>query len=525
MVDCQDGGSELPNELHGVVVSKESRPAANVKVGLYSVNYIPADSGNPGMVWTTRTDAVGNYAFKNIPSGRYNVVGTQDSLGFYRDSISVSSGAEVGRDSLGLLGTLSGRVQLQPQDEPRNAVVQVMGTDNYINVDSAGAFTLSGLAGGSYRLRVSVALPNYVPLFANVQVHGGRHDTLSAPLVPFFSGIPVVLDIRTYLDTARGIAKITWHPVAYPALLTYLVYRDPENAVALSNTPINAARLTDSIYYDTLYKYDAQTKTWDDTLPQNWEYRVRVEGKNTKIGEPFKPGVLHALAPLVLSTRISIGRSGGKIDEIFKGDTVLLIATYSNAMVANRSLAWIHGASDTLRKADIAGKNGRDTLVWIAPSTPGTDSLRMIILDANGMTWSETVRITAVNSRMIGNLKSVSYGISAYPWNGGIVHVNMDSLGRLVIGRFNLATKQDSILNTTAKADTPTYATALWGSKLFLLNARHPDFPGANVLTFDFATGAWGKETNLTASILLNSAVAANGKLYSLGNHSVDTIF
>ena len=519
-VHCDNGGSELPNELHGVVVTNNRAPAANVKVGLYSINYIPADSANAGQAWTTKTDASGKYAFKNIPSGRYNVVGLQDSLGFFRDSISVSGAAEIGRDSLGLLGTLSGTVQLQPQDEPRNAVIQVMGTDNYVNVDSSGRFTLSGLAGGFYRLRVSVSLPNYVPLFKEVQAHAGKHDTLAAPLVPFYSGIPVVLNIRTSYDTARGIAKITWHPVSYPAFLSYLVYRDQENAVNIGNDPINTWRIEDTVFYDTLYQFDTVAKRWIDSVPYALEYRVRVKAKNTNVGEPYKPAVLHTVSPNILSTRISIERLGGKFDEIFKGDTVRFVADYANAVFLNRSLAWVHGVADTLRKAGLNGKSGKDTLVWIAAAGLGLDSIHVDITDANGKPWSVKAVLNVVASRVLGNIKTSASAMEAYGWQGNILHVARDTSGKFAIGIFNLTTRRDTILSAIAKGDAA--ATALSGSKLYLMNARHPDFPGTNLLSYDLLSGVWGKEPNPADVTLENCAAAVGGKLVALSRYGTE---
>ena len=87
--NCQNGGSELPNEVRGELVSANNRPAANVKVGLYSVNYIPADSNNHALSFSTKTDASGNYSFQNIPTGEYNVVGLQDSLGFFQGGVKI----------------------------------------------------------------------------------------------------------------------------------------------------------------------------------------------------------------------------------------------------------------------------------------------------------------------------------------------------------------------------------------------------------------------------------------------------
>ncbi len=545
--NCQTGGSELPNEITGQLVAVNHQSTANVRVGLYSVNYIPADTNNRGLAWTTQTDAAGNYAFKNIPSGRYNLVGLRDSLGFFRDSVSVSGEAALGQDSLRLLGALSGTVQLQPEDDAQNAVVQVMGTDNYTNVASGGAFTLKGLADGTYRIRVSVALPNYVELFTDVRVRSGLQDTLPHPLIPFYSGIPMVENIRTTYDTARGIAKITWHPVTYPALLSYLIYRDVANSLDISTTPINRARLTDTVFYDTLYRSRRDTVVFNDsvgfidTVPsyttgaQDWEYRVRVQAKNGKTGETFQTGVVHAVPPPDLSTHIQFRRVGKNpdvymiSDTLFKGDTARFVVKYSNATLALRNLIWTNAHGVTLRSAALTGKSGSDTLLWVAPAAATGDTLTVRITDASGVTATGSLGVNVLSARIIGSIIgsiiAPTAQVYAYPWNGKIIHIGADSVGPIFIGLFDVATGRDSTLSSRAYRKPGYYgnfATAFWGSKVILFGAHSSDFNQSNVLTFDVASGAWAAGPNLTPNPLGTCAVASGSKVYVLFGDSLN---
>jgi hypothetical protein len=519
---CQEGGSELPNELTGKLVTQQNLPAARVKVGLYSVNYIPADSGSQGLSFTTQTDASGKYAFKEVPPGRYNLLGITDSLGFFRDSITVTGGGDAGIDSLAKLGSLSGVVRLQPQDDPRNAIVQVMGTDYYMNVRKDGTFTLAGLAGGFYRLRVFVGLPNYIPLFANVRVRSGEHDTLTTPLEPYFSGVPVVTAIRAEYDSSKGIAKVTWHPVDFPALMSYLVYRDPSNSVTLSGEPIHAYRITDTMFFDTLYRYDPLQKLWNGPMDQTWEYRVSVKANNSKVGETFESASLKSVTPGVPATLISVARIGGKLDEVFIGDTIRLVAQYANAVSANRTILWMTRQSDTLRAAVLGSKAGTDTLTWVAPNRPGFDSLHITVIDASGKTWTEPFVIKTVASRIIGNIANPSSDIQAFAWKGKIIYTTTKE-SNILICQFEIATGNDTILSRKARfvsdvdpgAALP-FVSTLSGSKLYLVHANHPDFPGANLLAFDLETGNWSKEPNLSGPILAGGCIASGGKLYAI---------
>lgn len=515
--NCQFGGSELPNEVSGELLTQNNRPVANMKVELYSVNYIPADSTNHGLSYSTKTDATGSYSFKNVPAGQYNVVGLQDSLGFFRDSITVSGQAMIGKDSLRLLGQLTGMVKLQPQDEPQNAVVQVMGTNNYINVSSTGLFTLSGLAEGTYRLRVFVALPNYVPLFTEVRVRSGKHDTLPNPLVPFYSGIPVVENIQTSLDTASGIAKITWHAVSYPGFLSYMVYRDPANSITISDAPINHSRIVDTVFYDTLYRDPS------GFFPQSWEYRVRVQGQNSLIGEPFKPEILNAVPPSIFYTQINFQRIGDSTGNIFKGDTLRLVVNYSNAMLTNKNLVWIYGVADTLAKLSLTQKIGSDTLVWTVPTTSKEDSLRVSVTDANGIEWKAVYPFSIRISRIIGKINTLSTRIDAYPWKGKIVHVSMDSVGKIFIGLFDPSTKKDLTLASPniKKGIGSSFSVAHSGSKLYLIGSQFVGYLGSNCITYNLETGAWAAGPNITGLFDSRASVVSKGKLYVFYSDSV----
>ncbi len=533
-VRCENGGSELPNELHGVVVSNNRAPAPNVKIGLYSVNYIPADSGKAEQAWTAKTDASGKYAFKNIPQGRYNIVGLQDSLGFFRDSISITGNEDLGQDSLGRLGTISGLVQLQPEVDPRNAMIQVMGTENYVNVDSTGAFTLYGLASGVYRIRVFVALPEYVPLFKAIEIQAGQRKTLLAPLVPFFSGTPLVINITASLDTARGIAKITWHPVSYSAFQTYLVFRDEENTVNLSTRPLNSFRITDTVYYDTLYRnYGGRRSGFDsigaEPIVNKWEYRVKVKTKQGSIGGSNQTAILHAIPPPILITSVNIKLLQTTMDSafwdstgrdltnnVFKGDTVRFVANFNNPSLTNKSIAWFHSGEGTIRKAELTDKIGSDTLVWVASAIIGNDSLSVEVTDITGAKSYAWISFRIGASRLIGKLNTVSFDMDAYAWRGNVVHVSTNDNGKIQIGYFNITTRQDSTLNVDSKA-IGLPSTAFWGSKLYLANAIHPNFPGAKLLTFDLATGLWDKEPNPPFEITSKIA-AANGRLCATSN-------
>ncbi len=374
-----DNGTEIPNELAGKIVTQDGKPAAQAKVTLYPVNYVPGDtSTNQAVKFTTTTDTSGNYTVAKISVGQYNILGSKDSLLSFSDSISITqSSSALPTDTLKAPGSLTGTVQLQPEDDPRTATVQVLGTDEFVNVDSTGYFTLPALAEGAYRLRAFTTLPLYSPLYQGVSITSGVADTLPKPLVLFYSGIPVVTGIKASLDTAAGVAKISWNPVTYSSLLGYLVYRDSSGALTFSQTSINKARVTDTFYLDTLYRTSA------DTTSQTWEYRVRVQEVNGNLGNTFEFATLNAVPPRMVQTAIQMRVLGTHGDSASIKDTVRIVADFNNPTYANQKLAWfVSGSADTLRSHGVNAKSGSDTLVWIAPDTAVNQILSIHFLDS-----------------------------------------------------------------------------------------------------------------------------------------------
>ncbi len=398
--NCQNGGSELPNEVTGALFIG-NKPAVGAKVELFSVNYVPDDTGNPKMRATTKTDRQGAYSFKDIPPGDYNVIGSLDSLGSFRDSVSIRGPEDLGADTLKALGALSGTIRLQPQDNPRSSIVQVIGTDRYVNVDADGRFDLPNLAAGYYQLRLSVDLDGYIPLFATVAVRAGIHDTLAEPLVPFYSGIPYVPGIKAALDTLHGVAKITWNRISYQAFHSYVVFRDSSGILIPARNPLNTSRLTDTVYFDTLYP-PRPGKGWDTTL-RRWEYRVSAQAANGKTGYPYEVAELNALPPSSIMTAIDLRMLGAHADSARAGDTIRIVAKYSNPTYANLRLAWFAGTSDTLRWQTLTEKSGEDTLAWPGPESVGERKIAFGILDAAGRRWTDSLRVIFVESRPIAS--------------------------------------------------------------------------------------------------------------------------
>ena len=112
------------------------------------------------------TDSAGHYALGQVAKGTYNIWAEQDTLVAVQDSVFISPNSNtIQHDTLHTSGSITAIIGMQPNDDPRSAYVQILGSDRFSrNIDADGFFTISGLATGSYSLRISTTLPNYTPI-------------------------------------------------------------------------------------------------------------------------------------------------------------------------------------------------------------------------------------------------------------------------------------------------------------------------------------------------------------------------
>jgi hypothetical protein len=323
-----DGGTEIPNEVKGTIYTAAGAPAANAQVRLRPVNFIP-DSSNAGIGGhLVLTNASGKYALKDIPPGEYNLLATGANASAFQDSIAVTGGRQtLASDTLRSPGSVTATVQLQPQHSPQTVIVQVLGTEYYINVPASGRFTLA-LPQGTHRLRVAVSLPEYTTLFKVVTVTSGANDTLAEPLVPYYSGIPAVTGLVATADSA-GKIRLKWNKSGYFLLQRYLVYRTVPGSLSQGSV---VGSTTDTTFTDTIFAQafgqapGTGASPYSDTAAKPYEYRVRIENPTGEIGVSFSsasatarsaayyrgiPGVVNLTAAADSTGRVSLrwGRS------------------------------------------------------------------------------------------------------------------------------------------------------------------------------------------------------------------------
>lgn len=390
---CQSersAGTEVENEAKsGYIYYADGRPAAGATVRVIPINFIPRSQGLLKRMFsqadsslTFTTDAEGRYPLSGVPAGRYNILGSKEDLSTYRDSISLGLAALPAlSDTLSPSGSVVGTVVLQPNHDPRTALVQLLGTDYFANVDADGRFAFSAIPSGTYSVRATTTLPDYNALITTFQVRSGATDSLSKPLELPFTGIPVVTGLKASLDTLSGVVTLTWDPVNYRGFLGYSVYRDPAGAHDFAREPLGTRRITGTSYRDTLY----HPREFSPFRPEAWEYRVRVRALNGDLGDVYLPVRLLAVPPSEVRTALQIRLLDGNGGEVSVGDTVRVTVAYANPTFAVRRLSWnLDGASPPLRQVEPGKNRGTDTLLWIVPGKVSRWSLNVETLDERG---------------------------------------------------------------------------------------------------------------------------------------------
>ena len=246
------------------------------------------------------TDNTGHYALGQIAKGTYNIWAEQDTLVAVQDSVFISPTTNtIHQDTLQASGSLTAIVGMQPNDDPRSAYVQMTGSERFSrNINRDGAFTINGLATGSYSLRISTTLPNYTPSFFTVSAVSGKADTLKDTLQLVYTGIPVVTGLSAVYDTANGIVHLTWNSTSFRDFQDYLIFRDPCDSIQPSTMPIN--KLTDTVFTDTIFNRNKTQGQYSFSDLNNYclDYRICIRNNSNVQGLTYKNIAVIAVSPL-----------------------------------------------------------------------------------------------------------------------------------------------------------------------------------------------------------------------------------
>jgi hypothetical protein len=284
------------------IFTPDYKPAKLAKVGFFAVS-----DTSPTPKQQIYTDNDGVYSVKNIANGEYNIVARQDSFICYQDSILIADGkALLFNDTLESGCAFDGKIILQSGQDPRNAVVHILGTPFYTNVDTAGRFTISGMPVGTYNFMVSVAnLAGYVPTFVTESIDCGNSSTLNDTIAVIFTGIPMVNGLLLNYDTAAAVVHLSWKATTYREFRQYIISRYPlgqVNPVSDTTWATPDTFISDTFYFqpvppkifDSVYGYDAAAFTCEQ---KKYEYRVSIQNKSLETGSTYESSFLTADHP------------------------------------------------------------------------------------------------------------------------------------------------------------------------------------------------------------------------------------
>lgn len=193
------------------------------------------------------------------------------------------------------------------------------------------------------------------------------------------------------LDTLDGLVTLSWNKVHRDDVLGYAIFRDAEGALSLSDIPVNAKRLVDTQYVDTLPE---EGFSWG-LGRRKFEYRVKIlnkEGRYGPVGD-FLPVEVPSRG--WVTTDVGLSVLGEKVGRGSIGDTLKVIATYANPTRENVSLTWFkNGASTGTAKTGL-GKSGSDTLTLSFPNA-SRPIVAVKIQDKGGTVWTASTELNIV---------------------------------------------------------------------------------------------------------------------------------
>ncbi|MEO7426728.1 MAG: carboxypeptidase regulatory-like domain-containing protein [Fibrobacteria bacterium] len=275
---CNDGTGSTTESgvISGRLLTAGKAPVAGATVTLIPVDNVPSITLRKSAAsGTAVTDGDGRYSIANVAPGIYNVSASKDSLSVFRDSLNVPvAGIDAGSDTLRKTGSISGRIGLEPGDDPRTVLILLIGT-NILAVprDSSGSFAITGMAQGEYRVRFLCTISKYAPLDTLLRIRSGLSDSLPNPIRPVFTGIKAVAGVTAEWDAASQSVSLQWQAGDPAVVAGYNVYRALQGA-PMGSTPLNTALINATSYRDIGVQIGA-----------GYIYTVKAVDKNGNVGE------------------------------------------------------------------------------------------------------------------------------------------------------------------------------------------------------------------------------------------------
>jgi len=145
--------------IKGRILDEYYYPVAGTIVRMFPVNYIPSDKEGLSNIPSDTTDENGDYSIYLKETGLYNLKGSKDNFGIFRDSINIStniSDVSLADAILKRMGKIVGQVQLAGKYETinDNVILYIPGSGWYQTPNFSGKFIFNLIPAGHYQLTI-----------------------------------------------------------------------------------------------------------------------------------------------------------------------------------------------------------------------------------------------------------------------------------------------------------------------------------------------------------------------------------
>lgn len=239
------------SETIGIVYRSDYTPAANICIRFIDTGAVASPS-QAVFVDSVYTDALGQYAVTALQAGVYNIFGESGGEYFYHHNVLINHDTtrhDTLIDTLGQPGSVSGIVKHQYHAGSGFITMLMPGAGRYsVPDDTSGAFYVSYLARGTYRIRFHTTLQNYATKDTTITIRAGVNDTLSDTVYLACDGIPQITGFAGTYDTLSHRVIVSWNPLPVSLITGYTVYRAEAGTVfdKFADVPAAYAFLTDS---------------------------------------------------------------------------------------------------------------------------------------------------------------------------------------------------------------------------------------------------------------------------------------
>lgn len=312
-----------------------------------------------------------------LSAGFYNIVveGDSGNVAFQDSLVSDGKTLPYRSDTLVVPGEVTGRIRVQPQDDPKIAWVSLLGTGKNMNVDDSGRFRFEGVPRGTHSLVALTDRSEYTRTFRSTHV---RSDSVSnlGDIELVYTGMPLARGLALQWDSLAGIVHLRWDSATSNKVVGWRILR------GLGSYPSGAS---------TVGSVDAATLSFSDTLigPKHlWSetdttfgtvsYWVQSLDRQGNPGTPWERVGFDFRPPRLVDARSPNWVAAGTLGLWSDGEYRRLDTLVGGLVAAE--LRWIPG--------------GRE---------------EQVLVSSDGTSWSVAAKRTTSSAKPLGMTKGVSF--------------------------------------------------------------------------------------------------------------------